>query len=234
MDDLSSSERPAPSEPDSPSPRRAVRRRNAPTFWRDVFVPLAALALIAGAIVGIEAYRNSRSASDQPTFALSSDGFTPIKIGVTGSGKSAIGETAPAFQLVQPNGQIVKLADLRGTPVLLNFWATWCAPCRREIPDLVQLQREWGTSVTVVGVDLNEPGDVVSKYAAEMGMTYPLALDHSGAVTSSYQLTGLPETFFLDASGRIVDHRIGVLRPEVARCIVAGLEAGVHTPENCQ
>ena len=215
------------------APRRFVaKRRSRHPIW-DLGVSILAIAAVIVAIVIVGQIRGSR-ANDPRQSTVASDGFTPIKLGVASSGRSGIGDTAPTFQLNNPEGALVSLGDFRGKPVLVNFWATWCAPCRLEIPDLIKLQEEWGDSVTIVGVDLNEPADVVSAYARTMRMNYPLALDLDGSVTGAYKLTGLPETFFLDADGVIRDHRIGLLRPEIARCIVNNLNQGRHEPGSCR
>ncbi|MEO6397358.1 MAG: TlpA disulfide reductase family protein [Tepidiformaceae bacterium] len=218
-------------EADAPGQFVAKRRRRHP-IW-DVGVLVLAIACVVSAIVVVEQIRGSRvNAPDQS--AVASDGFTPIKLGVTISGRSGIGDNAPTFRLNNPEGTLVSLSELRGKPVVLNFWATWCVPCRREIPDLEALQTELGDSVVIVGVDLNEPASVVSDFAKSMQMTYTLALDLDGSVTAAYRLTGLPETFFLDAEGVIRDHRIGQLRPAVARCVVSAVMQGHHDPGNCR
>ena len=220
-------------QPGSPPKLPVLKRRSRHPLW-DLGVPLLAIGAVVGAIVLVHALRNGGDAPTSNQTTVASDGFTPIKLGISSSGRSGVGDTAPTFQLTDPSGAVVSLADYRGKPVLVNFWATWCAPCRREIPDLIKLQEEWGASVTVIGVDLNEPGDTVSNYARSMGMNYPLALDLDGTVTAAYKLTGLPETFFLDGNGVIRDHRIGLLRAEVARCVVNGLKEERYEPGNCR
>ena len=96
------------------------------------------------------------------------------------------------------------------------------------------LQEGWGESVQLIGVDYYESAGAVQEFAANYSLNYPLPLDTDGRVTGSYKLTGLPETFFLDGEGVIRDHRIGQLRPEIARCIVEGIQAGNHKPEACR
>lgn len=197
-------------------------------------MPCLAVFAVVVAIVVVERVRNRSDSSGPPRTVVGSDGFTPIKLGVSKGGGADIGDAAPSFRLTGPDGSLVSLAEFRGKPVLVNFWATWCAPCRREIPDLVALQQEWGEQVQILGVDLNEPADVVAEYARNLGMNYPLPLDADGSVAAAYRLTGLPETFFLDSGGVLRDHRIGLLRPEVARCIVANLEREGYKPRDCR
>jgi thiol-disulfide isomerase/thioredoxin len=200
-------------------------------------VPLLSVGLVAAAIFGVQWLRSGGGGSGGGILvgATNADGtFTSLSLGAEGAGNTKLGEPAPGFVLTDPAGNVVRLADLKGKPVLINFWATWCAPCRREIPDLVALQQSWGSDVQVVGIDLQETADVVSEYARTMGMNYPLPLDLDGSVTASYKLTGLPETFALDANGIVRDHRIGILKPAVARCIVTGIERDGHRPQDCQ
>lgn len=123
-----------------------------------------------------------------------------------------VGQPAPDFTLSDLQGEQVRLASLRGKAVVINLWATWCAPCRAEIPDLV---RQWeahrGQGLVVLGVDVQESGSVVRQYAAEMKMTYPVLLDTHGAVTANYGVPGLPATFFVDRQGVLRDLVLGAM-----------------------
>ena len=231
MDNELEAETPAPT--DSPSSSPVTKRRSRHPLW-DLGVPLLAIGAVAGAIILVQTLRNGGDTITSSQATVANDGFTPVKLGIASSGRSGVGDTAPTFQLTDPRGTVISLADFRGKPALVNFWATWCAPCRREIPDLIKLQEGWGNSVSIIGVDLNEPGDVVADYANSMGMNYPIALDLDGSVTSAFKLTGLPETFFLDATGVIRDHRIGLLKASIAECVVAGIQRGNHDPANCR
>ncbi len=213
--------------------RPVVSQRRGRDPVRDLLLPLAAVASVVIAIVTIQLLRERESTpSAGPVFAPGS--YSPIELGSSGGGKPKLGERAPGFQLLDADGQVIRLDDFRGRPVLVNFWATWCVPCRKETPDLIELQSEWGDQVQVVGVNYSEPADAARAFATNFGINYVLPLDSTGEVTGSYKLTGLPETFFLDGEGIIRDHRIGQLRPDVARCIVAGIQAGGHEPEACR
>lgn len=216
-----------------PVERQVARKRGGRDPFRDLLVPLAAIVAVVGAIVLVQLYRERESTpAAGPVFAPGS--YSPIELGSEGGGKPKLGELAPGFQLLDPEGRVIRLDDFRGRPVLVNFWATWCVPCRKETPDLIQLQSEWGDQVQIVGVNYSEPADTARAFATNFGINYVLPLDNTGEVTGSYKLTGLPETFFLDGEGIIRDHRIGQLRPDVARCIVAGIQAGGHEPEACR
>jgi cytochrome c biogenesis protein CcmG/thiol:disulfide interchange protein DsbE len=125
-----------------------------------------------------------------------------------GSGKeAAIGKPAPDFTLnrVDRAGKL-QLASLRGKVVVLNFWASWCFPCNQEAPTLQAAAKRWGDRVVVLGVDVNDPTSDARKFARKFKLTYPLVHDNHNVTSPKYGLTGLPETFFIDRSGKLVGH----------------------------
>lgn len=209
-----------------------ARKRMQRDPLRDLVIPIAAIAAVIAAIVVIQLFRGR--ADGLPPVPAADGDFYALGLGPSGGGKPNLGEPAPEFRLLDVQGQVVRLDDFRGRPVLLNFWASWCVPCRKEMPDLVDLQAEWGDRAQVVGVNYFESADDVAKFAADFSVGFPLPLDRDGRVTGTYKLTGLPETYFLDSEGVIRDRRIGQLRPDVARCIVDSLGAGIHEPEDCR
>jgi thiol-disulfide isomerase/thioredoxin len=116
----------------------------------------------------------------------------------------------PDFALDTLDGGKFRLADHIGKPVVVNFWATWCPPCRAELPAFEEVYRNnRDQGLVVVGVDVAESPDVVAKYVSEIGLTYPIALDASGAATELYRIEGMPTTFFVGRDGRIHDMVIG-------------------------
>ena len=213
-------------------PRPAVGKRRTRVLWRDVLIPFVAIGAVIGASVLVQGLRARDSTAPASAFAPGS--YSAIELGPAGEGSPNVGKPAPGFQLLDASGQVVRLEDFRGRPAVVNFWATWCVPCRKEIPDLVALQQEWGDTAQIVGVNYYESAEAVTRFAADFSINYPLPLDSDGRVTGSYRLTGLPETFFVDGTGVLRDHRIGLLRPEIARCIVAGIQAGSHEPKDCR
>lgn len=120
---------------------------------------------------------------------------------------------APDFELPTGSGEPFRLSEHRGEVVVLNVWATWCPPCRHEIPDFIELQDELGDrGLTVVGVSLDEDGwDAVRPFAEEIGITYPIAVD-DGTVEGLYGPTvSLPTTFVIDRDGNVAHYIPGMI-----------------------
>ena len=115
---------------------------------------------------------------------------------------------APDFELTASDGQVVRLGELRGKVVLLNFWATWCPPCKAEMPDLNALQREYGADrdFVVLGInDMENAADVVA-FAEREGIAFPLLLDPDGRVIKDlFDVRYLPTSMIIDRDGRIRD-----------------------------
>lgn len=124
----------------------------------------------------------------------------------------AIGQLAPDFALTDASGQPVKLSATRGRPLVLNFWATWCSPCRQELPALQTVyERYVDRDVILWGIDVRENVQAVNQATNKFGLTYPMPLDLDGAVASLYQVRGTPTTIFIDAEGVIRARHVGPL-----------------------
>ncbi|MYE06857.1 MAG: TlpA family protein disulfide reductase [Chloroflexi bacterium] len=121
---------------------------------------------------------------------------------------SNVGELAPDFDLETVDGGQFRLSDWRGQPVLINFWASWCGPCRREVPALIRALEEHGaTGFTVVGVNIEESTSVAQSFVSEFGIEYEVPMDFDGAVFRAYGgggPSGPPRSFFIDPNGVIV------------------------------
>lgn len=115
-----------------------------------------------------------------------------------------LGFRAPDFTLSDFEGHDVALSQFRGTPVLLNFWATWCPPCKAEMPALQNFYEQYGDRVAVVGVNWDHSLDDARQFLENQGITYPNLIDRQGKVFVKYGLTGLPTSFWLDERGVIM------------------------------
>lgn len=121
------------------------------------------------------------------------------------------GVTAPAFELPRlGDGAPVSLAGLRGRVVLLNFWATWCKPCEDELPSMERLHRTLaGSGFELVAVSVDDVPDPVAAFRARYGLSFPILLDPERRVSGAYQTHHFPESFLIDAEGRVVERYIG-------------------------
>ena len=134
---------------------------------------------------------------------------------------------APAWRLPDAGGRMVSSADFAGQVVLVNFWATWCEPCRQEIPGFLALEKKYSArGLVVLGFSLDRAGpDAVRKFAAEQGMDYPLLLADDHAVGAFGMANGrpIPTTFLIDREGRIRHVQTGVAPAEEYARLVASL-----------
>ena len=134
--------------------------------------------------------------------------------------KAIEGAVAPDFTVRDLAGKELRLSDLRGKVVLVNFWATWCPPCREEIPSMVKLNQAMaGKPFQMLAISIDEGGKgAVEKYFADSGQTLPAYLDGTQKVAGLYGTTGVPETFVVDKKGVILKKVIGGMNwsaPEV-------------------
>jgi cytochrome c biogenesis protein CcmG/thiol:disulfide interchange protein DsbE len=120
------------------------------------------------------------------------------------------GYLAPDFELVTLKGRPLRLDEVKGKVLLINFWATWCPPCRLEMPAMQQVYVQYrDQGFEILAVNLQEQDAQISAFAQEMGMTFPILVDRDGSVSSTYRVTSLPTTFVVDRSGTIRDRIVG-------------------------
>ncbi len=169
-----------------PSPRRIA---SLPLAWRVTVVTLPLLLLLA------------------------MGGWLVLRAGMlTVAPGARIGEPAPSFALADLDGATVRLADLAGRPLIVNFWASWCVPCVEEFPLLEEAQRAHGAEgLTVVGIVVNDRAAAAQAFIDQMGASWTAALDPGGEVARAYGIYGTPETFFIRRDGIVDGHQIGQL-----------------------
>lgn len=127
------------------------------------------------------------------------------------------GKPAPGFALRSLDGRTVRLADLKGKVVLLNFWATWCAPCRVEMPMLAELHAQYrARGLEIIGISMDERGQEaqIAKFVATKGVKYPILLNDEKIGDSYAGARFLPQTFLVDRSGKVVDGFLGLREKE--------------------
>ena len=142
------------------------------------------------------------------------------------------GQLAPEFNLTTPDGQAMKLSDFHGKAVLLNFWATWCEPCKVEMPWFVDLQKKYGPQgLQVLGVAMDDasPKDIES-FARKMGVNYPILVGKEEVGAQYGGIDYLPSTFYISRDGKIMDHVFGLVsRSEIEASIEKALSQQVAT-----
>jgi cytochrome c biogenesis protein CcmG/thiol:disulfide interchange protein DsbE len=123
------------------------------------------------------------------------------------------GPRAASFtlQALAHSGQHVSLSQYAGRPLIVNFFASWCGPCRKETPQLARFYRAEHGRVAVVGLDENDSASAARKFVRATGVTYPVGFDPAVQAGSAYRITGIPQTFFLDASHHVVKHVYGAV-----------------------
>ena len=167
---------------------------------------LAALVIL---VVGAAIWWAELRPDDAPALGKDGTGVLDLPEGTNPTGKSPSaeeGRAAPNFRLAGRDGQLVTLSDYRGRWVLVNFWATWCPPCRDETPDLQEVYERNDGSLVVIGVNQQETPEQMTSFGDAFGVTYPLVLDRTGQVSQAYRVSrNLPVTFLVDPEGVIVE-----------------------------
>lgn len=123
--------------------------------------------------------------------------------------------------LVTFDGERAAIADYRGTPVVVNFWASWCPPCIAEMPDFETVHQAVGDAVAFVGINTQDRPGPASELAAETGVTYDLLRDPDGRAFATFEVRGMPTTLFLDATGEVVGEHVGALNAAALRDRIA-------------
>ncbi len=124
-------------------------------------------------------------------------------------------DPAPDFKLTALDGKPITLAALQGKVVLLNFWATWCGPCRAEVPDLVALQDRYSGRLQIIGLNVDDEEADIKQYVEETGINYPVAMTSNDVRVQFGGIPALPTSFVLDTEGRVVQKHVGLWNPAV-------------------
>ncbi|MFN0146158.1 MAG: redoxin domain-containing protein [Dehalococcoidia bacterium] len=185
------------------------------------------IAMLIIVVVGVGLWwfeiRGAASPGSQQPEGL---GVVALPVGLNPTGRPAVadlGRAAPNFTLSGPAGEVLTLTDFRGRYVLVNFWASWCGPCRGETPALEALYQRSGRSLVVLGVNQQESAETARSFLEEFAVTYPVVLDLDGEVNAAYRVArGLPISMLIDPAGivlrvyvgRVTDEQLAALEAE--------------------
>ena len=170
-------------------------------------------------------------------------GFTALLVGAVVAYNALNKQTQPGAEITQPQGgeaqsaadftvtdaqgNPVRLSDFRGRPVVLNFWSSWCPPCRQEMPEFDRAHGELGDEVVFMMVNLTdgarETVDAVSAFIREQGYGFPVYFDTQGTAADAYGIMSIPATFFIDGDGNIVFSHVGALSGAALKQAIEGI-----------
>lgn len=182
------------------------------------------------------------TAGKMPDATTPSDGITveprpssqtnPSTEGTTSGKKPDVTEdikknTAPDFTVLDKDGNTVRLSEKFGKPIVINFWATWCPPCKQELPDFDKLCKEYGDRVVFMMVNLTDgyrdTVDGTKRFVSGKGYTFPVYFDTKDNAASAYNVSSIPQTTFIDAKGNIYTTRIGAMNEAILRIYLNAL-----------
>lgn len=166
--------------------------------WTTLIGALAVVILALAALFALRSGETDPSANGTEQTAAVASVFAD------GSGPLQVGDTAWAFQLSDVDGNAVALDELSGRPIVINFWASWCGPCRIEFPHLQEAADSYGDDVVFLAVNQQEDAETVVDYFVELGLSLPVVLDSDGTVAQQYAVgRTLPTTFFIGETGEV-------------------------------
>lgn len=180
------------------------------------YVAVASLALAAAAGWWLAARQPGRSPL-APSPGILSESRSAAPAAAPEAPAPEVGRPAPDFALKDLEGRTVRLSALRGRPVLINFWATWCPPCREEMPHIEEFVRRYRGQIEVLGVDVGEPPELVKAFLEKNPYSWRFLLDSDGRVMERYMAFAIPTSYFIDGEGVIRAAYTGSMTPEQLR-----------------
>lgn len=198
-----------------------------------VLIVLIATALIGVSIITVNKYNSSNSLSTKAKSSVentdkssatksNSNTATTKTIGIN---SNVVKTKAIDFKLKDLNGKELSLSDLKGKKVFLNFWATWCPPCRSEMPEIEKLYQETKDSnLVIVAVEIGEPLDTVKSFIDSNKYNFKVLLDSDQNVASKYNIASIPTSYFIDEDGNIVSKNVGAMNIDQMKAYIKTLD----------
>ncbi|HXH20857.1 MAG TPA: TlpA disulfide reductase family protein [Dehalococcoidia bacterium] len=191
---------------------RPQSRREWSGWLRSLVLPVG---MVVAIVAGLLWYESRGSSDEAGVYGIVEPPAGSVAPGVALAAEK--GKAPPDFYLETLDGGALRLSDLRGRPVLVNFWASWCAPCRQETPDFVRAHEANAASgLVIVGVNLQEADAQARRFVREFGVQYPVVMDRRGEVAAAWRIggptQGLPATYFIDRYGIVQKVVLGALR----------------------
>lgn len=197
----------------------AGRRVPLATVVIATLLSLAIAGLVAGLLIGV-----GEKKDDPNIVTLDND---VASVPSLGEGEDTVGRPAPTSDYTTFDGEEASVADYAGTPMVVNFFASWCTPCIKEMPDFEQVHQALGDQVTFVGINSTDRIEDGTRIAEQAGVTYDLLADTNGDLLAELEGVGMPVTLLVDADGTIVETRTGGLDAEELTTLL-GDELGVR------
>ncbi|MFQ5522769.1 MAG: TlpA family protein disulfide reductase [Acidimicrobiia bacterium] len=191
----------SPNPSDKPNRKAAAGYRS---LRRHRLIVVATSVVVVAAIAGLFAFSSPEASDETPEAAAAS-----------------VENPAPDVELVDFEGNSLRLSDLVGGPVVLNFWASWCPPCVAEMPDFEAVNQDIGDRVTFIGVNFQDDPDLAAALAVETGVSYLLVRDPQGLIFQEFDGLGMPTTVFIDATGSIREVITGQMSQDQLRAKIA-------------
>lgn len=197
-----------------PDPMDKGRRRIRPL---DVGITLGVILIV---VVVFFVFNRGGGASEEGLFSK----FNPFTGSIPMGPAPEIGKPAPDFTVNLLAGGVFRLSEQKGKVVWLNFWATWCPPCRAEMPDIQEVwEDEEGSDLVLVAVDYAESTQTVKEFVQKLGLTFSIGMDSTGQITTNYRVSGFPSHFMIDENGILRDIRVGLMNQATMRAKLEGL-----------
>lgn len=175
---------------------------------KKVIFGVSFLIILVGIMIGNAAKENEAQEAGPNLYDVTGD--TSVSGGMIAPVESVgiqPGESAPDFELETLDGEVIRLSELKGEKVMLNFWASWCPPCREEMPEMQEFHDKYKDEINVIAINYNEKDEKVAEFLEEYGYTFPSPLDRDGAIGKAYGVLTLPTTYFIGTDGKIQEPR---------------------------